>query len=384
MTIDESIFGLRFGSNEELSPSLEEINTFLRSPKKEGGNVLHGSDLSAYGDLLNRVLFYKQHQLQNVGPPDFREKIFYSALGHSCFFAPSLKLAIEQYKYHLHTLASLDFRKPSGFIRAAEEEMSGLNADRKSDAAKLARLHSMVDERKQALETLKKSRATLAAELVAITRYIRDNLNKIVTLCEVSLAALAEVQSSNSEENRLIQDVKTHFKEVLKDALHHGPLTKEYLETVKNDVDTLSRELSGIIREDVNTITRLYKAIDDHIKKYSAGLNELLTKIAEQKEISFDEEKKLFSQIEQQLVSLVSDHQFPVKTAAHHTDTSYADILTDKRKEMLDYLVDLLHRERRTRHERRSGQERRKFADPDYADPDRRSGKDRRSSHHRR
>jgi len=63
MTTDKTIFGLRFRSNERLQPSLEELRSFLESPKKEDKGKLHGDDLAAYRDLLNAVeAFEHSHQ----------------------------------------------------------------------------------------------------------------------------------------------------------------------------------------------------------------------------------------------------------------------------------------------------------------------------------
>jgi len=383
MTTAKNIFGLRFGSNEVISPSREDLNAFLGSLKKERGTERHEDDLAAYRELVNRVNSYEQGQLHSVGREDYREKLFFSALAHSCFFDQGLTLAMEQYKYYQHAFAQLDLRKPMSFVRSAEAEMSGLNPNRKEDAAKLARLQGMVDERKKSLETLKKNRVSLSAELAAIVRYIRENLAKIEKLSEAALGVLVDVQISSSEEKRLIEDVKQHFKEQLKDALRHGPLSKEHLEQVKKDVETLEKEITNLAHEDVSSLTRLYKAIHDHIAKYAAELGGLIAKLDPQKELSVDDEKQLFSQIEESLIALVRDHQFPVKTAALHTETPYEDILADKRKELLERLFDLLQKDRRIRHERRSGKERRTLDDPDYKDAERRSGRDRRADNRR-
>ncbi len=46
----------------------------------------------------------------------FREQMLYGVLGHSHLVKPALKSAVEQYKFHVHTLSELDLKKPSAFI----------------------------------------------------------------------------------------------------------------------------------------------------------------------------------------------------------------------------------------------------------------------------
>jgi hypothetical protein len=384
MTIDKSIFGLRFGSHEEISPSREELDSFLGSLKKKEGTERHADDLAIYRDKLARIAEYEQRQLHEVGRQDFREKVYYGVLRHSCFFNPALKLAIEQYKYHAHAFAALEFSKPAAFIKSAKEELANLSPIGKDASAKRDRLQGMLDERKDALDRLIKSRELLSRELIVIIGYISGNLIKIEKLAEASLAALEESRISGAEEQQQIADVKRYFKEQLKDALHQGSLTKAYVEATKRDVDQLTREISSIVHEDLNALTRMYGAIHDHVAKYTGALNGLVAKLEHQDQTTVDEEKKIFARVEQLLVGLVSDHQFPVKTAPFHSDTPYEDILREKRDEMLDRIFELLRRDRRSRHDRRSGRERRVLDDPELKFPDRRSGQDRRSGKIRR
>ena len=122
MTIDKTIFALRFGSNEELLPTREDLKGFRESPKREGRRELQGDDLATYDELLDRVREFEHHRLNAVSA-DLRPKMFYAVLGHTHFAHPSLKLAVEQYLYHAHALRTLDVRKPSAFVRSAEEEL---------------------------------------------------------------------------------------------------------------------------------------------------------------------------------------------------------------------------------------------------------------------
>jgi len=384
MMIDKSIFGLRFRSNAELHPSQEELSDFLENTKKEGKQELHRDDLSTYRQLLKDIQAFEHHQLQDRARQDLRCKMFYGVLSHSHFVNPSLKSAVEQYKYFLQALIALDFKKPTVFIRSAEKEISTLNPKNHDHAVRLARLREMVDTRKETLLTLKRRWAALVEEMSNIALYIRDNLVKIEKLCEASIVVLVDFQIKQKKENQLIEEIKTHFKEHLKDSLHQGPITKQYLETVKKDVGILSKEISAIFREDVYALTGLYEAIHDHAKKITQEIDALMSTIKGKNGKSFEDDRVLLEQVEQVLVSLVSKFHFELTATEIRTETAYKDILLEKRKEMLDYVFEVLHKERRSRGNRRKGEERRRSDDPSHKGPEQRSGKDRRSKPGRR
>lgn len=384
MMIDKSIFGLRFRSNADLQPTQEELGDFLESIKKDERRKPHSNDLASYRELLKDVQAFENHQLQDRARQDFRGKMFYGVLSHSRFVNPVLKSAVEEYKYFLRALIELDFKKPAVFIRSAEKEISTLNPKNQDHAVRLARLRDMVDTRKETIVTLKRRWVALAEELNNIALYIRDNLLKIENLCETSIVILVNFQIRRKEENQLIEEIKTHFKEHLKDSLHHGPITKQYLETVKKDVGMLSKEISVIVREDVYALTGLYEAIHDHVKKIAHEIDTLMWKIKSNKSKSFEDDKELLAQVEQALVSLISEYHFELKATENRTETAYEDILLEKRKEMLNHLFELLHKERRSRSNRRTGDDRRRSNDPNYDGPERRSGKNRRSKTNRR
>jgi myosin heavy subunit len=384
MTIDKTIFDLRFGSNENISPTRDELRVFLDSPKKEGRKELHGDDLAKYDELLDRVQDFAQQLRQNSTSADVRPRMFYGVLGHSHFAHPSLKLAVEQYHYHAHALRTLDLRKPAAFIRSAEEELKKLNTSRKEDAVKAGRLQDMVDERKKTLEALRKQREALTAELDHITRYIRDNLHKIEKLCETSDVLLKDPETAKKAAHHAIEDVKAQFKDQLKDALHHGAVTKEQLQAAKEDVAQLSKELTDLVREDVSSLARLYEAVGGHVRKFGGELDALLARTGGGRNSSLEEDQELFTKAGQVLVSLVSDHHFDLHAAKIPAGTAHEDLLAEKRRETLDLLREQLEKDRRAWSDRRSGKDRRTFADPDHPKPDRRAGKERRSGRGRR
>src|SRR5512142_3226354 len=152
MTTDSSIFGLRFKSDPTLVPSPEELKAFLDSPKEQGSPVLHRDDLQKYLRLLSDVRDYDIRRQERSTQANFGARMFYGVLAHSHFISPVLQSIVEQYKFQLHTLASLDFRKPAAFIKSAEEEMERLNPKKKEEAARLHRFQVMVDERKEVLK----------------------------------------------------------------------------------------------------------------------------------------------------------------------------------------------------------------------------------------
>jgi len=384
MTIDKSIFGLRFGSNEDLSPTLEELRVFLESPKKEGGREPRKKDFARYGDLIESVAIFERSRQPDEAPLTFGERMFSAVVSLSQFANPVLRRSVEQYQYLLHVLISLDFKKPAVFINAAEGEMSKLNPKKKDDAVRLDRLRGLVDDRKKSIETLKRRSNDLMKELGDIALYIRDNLVRIEKLCEASIVIIVELQISRKKENQLINDIQSDFKERLRDALHEGAITKQRLELVKRDVNSLTKELSVLLREDIYSLTGLFETIHEHTKKTTGELDTLLARIKKDGNRGFEENCKLLVQIGQTFISLISDYNFGLKAPELRNDSAHKDILMEKRNEMLEHVFELLQKERRARGERRSNNDRRDINEPKPRVPQRRLEKDRRTGKNRR
>ncbi|HSB34362.1 MAG TPA: hypothetical protein VLG39_07890 [Nitrospirota bacterium] len=378
MPTDNSIFGLRFGSTPEISPSQEELDAFLRSPKKSGRKELHGHDTAPYADLLRRIRAIEQRAGVK---PDLREKMFCFVLRHSCFVNLALKSAVEHYKYHAHALATLDFKKPTAFIMSAAAEMGRLK--RREDGAKQARLRLMVEDRRKALKVLEKRRDALIGELSNIARYVRDNLFKIEKLCETSIVVLVNAGVGRSEEAGMIEVVTERLKENLKDYQSDGTIPRRDPEVPDDDVEHLSNEISRLFREDVYTLATLYEAVHDHAHKTAAAIDALLAQMGA-KNKGGGEETRTFVRLEGILVSLVSDFHFDLKPAASPAGTDRMEVLRETRKEMLGLLFELLQRERRQRVDRRKLVDRRKSRDQNYQGPERRGGQERRSRKSRR
>lgn len=383
MTIDKSIFGLRFGGNVALYPTLEELRAFLKSPKQTGRREAHSRDLAAYGKMLEEIAAFEREQ-QDAGPQDCRKIIFYGVLGHSGLFSGALKSEVEYFKYHVYMLSTLDFKKPTAFIKTANEELTRLASNKKESAAKLARLRSLVGEREKALEALNKRRSVLIDELTHITRYIRENLVKIEKLCETSIVVLVDPKIAQREEKRILAEIKEFIKEELRTLLHQGAIKKQHLEAAKKDIDAVSREVSALIREDIYALARLYEAVYEHVRKIVREIDVLLAKIDDITEQHGVDSDTFFTQLEQVVVSLVSDFHFELETPATYTDTAHKNVLLEKRKEMLDIIFGLLQEDRRARSDRRAKVDRRKFNDPGRKGPERRTGNERRTRKGRR
>jgi len=384
MAISKPIFDLRFGSNEELSPTREELEVFLRSPKVEGRRESHGNDIAAYRKLLEAIKAFEQHKGQYSEPQSFRDTMFYGVLGQSRFFSPVLASEATQYKYHLHALLTLDFNKPKAFIKAARDEMGRFNPRKKEDAVKLARFRAMVEERRKTLAILEKRRESLVRELGDIALYIRDNLVMIAKRCETSIVVLVELQISRKKEKQLVEDIRMRFKEHLKDSLRGGPAAGQDVETFKRDIAQLSKEISNMLREDVYALTRLYEAVLDHVQKTAREMETLLAKIERGRDKTFEDDRKLFTEIGNGLVSLISGWRFELQPAIIRSETAHGNILLEKREELLDYVFELLNKERRSWLDRRSAENRRRITGMNSTSSERRKGKDRRSGKRRR
>jgi hypothetical protein len=339
MKADKNIFGLRFHSNEKLQPSIDGLRAFLDSPKKEDKGKLHGHDLAEYRDLLKAVESFEHGQQEGFG-----DRMLFTVLDHSHLVKPALKSAVEQYKYHMHNLSELDLKKPSAFIKSAEEEIARLSPKKKDEAARKERLLGMIEERKRALDARKKLWLALAEELSQIIVYISDNLAKIVKLSEESIVILVSDQISRKKEGDLIEDIKTQFKERLRESLHQGTITKAQLEAAKEEVAGLSKQTADLMRADVYTLTGLYEAIHEYTGSASRHLDIMMREIESKRHASFDKDLELYAQVEKALVLLTCGCRFEIKTTDIGTETEHDQILVEKRKEMLNHLFDLLRK----------------------------------------
>lgn len=343
--MDKSIFGLRFAANEAFHPGPQELGDFLERPLKEGGRERHADGVETYARMLQAVADFERDRRQGVAQHGISERMLYGVLSHSRCFTPALKSAVELSLYYTHALASIDLRKPSSFIRSAEEEIGRLNPKRQEDMARIARLRDMTDERKKDLDGLKARWLALARELSGIAVYVRDNLVAVQKLCETSITILVGLQVGRKEEARIIEDIKAHFRDQVRDSLQLGAVTKEYIEQLKETVARLSKQMSLLLLEDSYSLTGLYEALHGHARDFSGKLDGLIAEAGRSKHENIEEDKELYGRIAQTLTALVSTCRLEVKAAdASHRDGSQESILIEKRKEMLDHLFSLLQK----------------------------------------
>jgi len=382
MTRDDSLFSIRYASNEELYPSKEELRAFLAGPKQGGGS--HGKDLEPYQKLLADYLAFEKRKNQSAEAIDYRERMYYAVLGHSCFLNQAVEVSVEQYKYNVSSLERLEFRKPKAFVRAAEEELRGLDPKKKEDAVKLTRLLDMTDERKAVIEKMTRVWMTVSEELLSIIVYLKDNLVKINRLCGMSLDILKDEALARNEEERLLGDIKLQFKEQLKDSLHRGSITRQQLDAVQHDVSLLLKEMSALVKRDIDALKKLYQALFDHTGRVVSELDALVTQYTNRTTRDFEFEREVFFKAENVLVLLVSGFRFDMYASVTRSATPYLSIMSEKRTEMFDHLFEQIRKDRRSVSDRRFASDRRKFRDPEYHGPERRSGKDRRKTTGRR
>lgn len=335
---NNSIFSLRFGSNTKLEPSHDELMSFLES-RKDGSSERHRQDLDSYRQLLTAVATYK-----TGGSGSFYDKMLYAVLEHSSFAKPALKSAVEQYKFHLNTLSRLDFRKPAAFINSAEQEIGRLNPKKKEEAMRIERMRGMIEQRKQSLESQKKLWLDLSGELNHIISYISENLLRIEKLCEQTIGIFVNEQIDRKKELSLVEDIKTHFKERLREALHRGTIKKKDLEAAKEEVAALSTRTADFVRSDIYTMTQLYEAIHEHVGKVVKDIGGLIEEIRGKKHASLEEDLELYRRGERQLLFLLSGWRFDVKAAEIEPGTDQDKLLIEKRRETVDHLVDLLQK----------------------------------------
>ncbi len=313
---------------------------FLESKKDGASRELHREDLAHYWELLSAVAAYKTGGSQN-----FSNKMLYTVLDHSHFAKPALKSVFEQYKYHADTLSKLDFRKPAAFIKSAEEEIARLNPKKKEEAARIERMRGMIEDRKNILENQTKRWLELTEELSHIIEYIAVNLGKIEKLCERTIAVLVNEQLSRNKESGLIEGIKENFKERLRQSLHDGTIRKEDLETAKQEVAELSKRTADLVRSDIFTLTQLYETIHEHAGKIMIALTGVTAEIGKIKHASYEEDVQIYREAEKILVSLVSACRFDVKAVEIGSETEQDKLLSEKRQEIFDHLVELVQKE---------------------------------------
>lgn len=341
--MDTSLFGLRFQSNPELHPDPGDLAAFLRSPRPTGGKGLRQDDLAFFTGYLERVEAYEKGATRGLAGGDLNDRMLLGVLSHTQFFRPSFRLAIEEYLYHHHQVLALDFDKPEKFVRSAEEELGRLSSKRKEDQQKSTRLQVLIEQRKKDLETLAKRRHVLATELCLIAAYVRDNVAKVLQRCEGAITGLAKLQVDGKKKEQLIEDLKAHFKDEVRERRQMGAVTTEYLETLKAEVAQLSQRLARQVLGDIHVMTGVYEELHEHAKKNAGLLKDLIARVDQARKPDAYRNNRPFAEIERVLVALISEFRPAVKAAAPEGNGErQGDLLTRLRREMLDHIFALL------------------------------------------
>ncbi|OGW28320.1 MAG: hypothetical protein A2X56_02760 [Nitrospirae bacterium GWC2_57_13] len=336
----ETIFGLRFSANESIQPTNEELRLFLEGPRADGKSGCHRDDLAAFDGLLQRIETFEQKHGQVVDQPGWQERKLLGVLAHSRFFRPSFRAAVEQFKYQAHALENIDLRKPTAFIRSAEEEIAKLNP--KKDEAKMARLKELVEQRNRDLDGLRKRWPLLVKELNDISLYIRDGLAKITNLCEAAITTLVSLQVKGEKKDELVEDLKRHYRDRVRDDLQVGPVTKEYLAQLQGEVAALSQQLSSGVLQDFYFMTELYEQIHEHVNQSSARIEKLNSRIAAGKRQDLEADKRMIRELNGVIAALVSPLPFESGGGTAEPAEQQEKILFEKRREMVDHVFDVL------------------------------------------
>jgi hypothetical protein len=370
--------------NDKKQPKQEAVDSSLESPNGENSGALCDDDLAKYRQLLKDLDAFERHQQFDSARRDLHQQMYYRVLSHTKFVNRELLSAVELYKDRLQSLTSLDFVNPTALIKSAEKEMDNIGTSGVGDAARMAQLQTMVKAQKQSLSELKKRWLTISSELLRFACYVRDQMTAIEKLCGASIAILSDCEIARKKERQRIEEIKKHYKTQLKSDLYSNKVTWRDLESAKKEFDVLSGEIFTLGREDISALTELYTAIRDNAKKSVNSIDMLLTEIESKKNGSVKENKDLFSWVGDVLVSLLSDHHIELKASKNRIETADENIIRAIRKEVLDYLLEVVQKERRAKNDRRSLADRRKHNDPNYKGPERRKCKDRRTSQDRR
>ncbi|OGW39269.1 MAG: hypothetical protein A2010_02150 [Nitrospirae bacterium GWD2_57_9] len=339
MTLDHSLYRLLPETSREILPTAEELNVFLASPRKPGGTELHRDDLVL---IAERTAAIEEHLRASGVALD--EKLFYGVFAQARLYTPELLSAIEHFKFYRDSLARIDLKKPVAFIRSAEEEIARLKPHKKDEEPRIKRLQALIEERRRDLESQKKRWPALSRALAGAGRAIRDEFAAVQKRCEASIAMLVDLQVGKKAESRVIEDIKTHFKDQLRDYLQHGPVTKEYVESMKETVARLSKKISVQLLEDIYAMTGLYETIHDHAGQCRERLEPLIPKPGTVSGThDLDKDKELFTLMEQELLRLLSAVPLDFKPPQDVLDDAeHRQILVEKRRNILDHLFNLL------------------------------------------
>lgn len=373
------IFVPRVSPAQGLQPTLEQLNAFLDSIKKEGGLGPLINGIGKVREMLIDIEAFEQRRKLEPGLQDLRERMVFGVLRHSRFVNEEILTVAVQLQYQFHVLAECDFDSPAEFIASAEKTMKKLKRDKIDDMIRMGRLKEMIKERRNILDVLEARWADLTGEIRHIVGYVRENLLRIETLCKKSIVVLVEIGLEKKKENELIESIREQFLKELKGTAGDRQLTAGDLHKAKEVGDRLTKKLSEIIRDDLYSLSRLYEVVHDRAKGIVSELDVLLGELARLKTDERREAILLYQKIGQVLILLIVDFPAGLRPGKVDLGATRNDNLMDKRRAMVDHLLDQAGLERRERSDRRTRQERRKTRDPYFPGPERRATVERRT-----
>lgn len=368
-----NIFLPRKSPKQGLLPTQETLSAFLEEQRKEGHLAALVTGISKARVMLADVNGFEQRRRLETGLQDLRERMVFGVLRHTRFVNGDLLNAVAQYAYQLHSLTAIDHETPAEFITNAEQTVKKLRRSKIDHVTRMARLNEMIGERRSILVGLDVRWAALAGELRHIVDYVRENLQRIETLCRKSIVVLVEIGLEKRKESELIKEVRDRFLRDLKNGAGGRQLTADDLSKVKGVCGRLAKKLSEMIRDDQYTLSWLYEVVHDRTKTVHAELGGLLRELARLRAEERREALQLYQKIGQALVSLVVDFPEELRPGKVDVGAMRNALLMEKRRDMIDHLLDQAGLERRERSDRRERRDRRKSRDPKYSGPERRA-----------
>ncbi len=354
---------------------------FRASRVKDDDKGLYRTDLTYYRRLLEFTDAFGRAQ-RDARQKYLSDQIVNAVFYYSRFADHNLLSAVELFQYHLHTLKlkSNDFGTKAEFIRSAEKTMSKLSKDKITDVIRMVRLQEMIRERKKIIEKLKLPSYALTAELCRIALYIHGTLAEIKKRCQASIVMLLDPNVIKKKESQMFDDLKERPQK----ALRAGKIAEQDLERAIREINLIADNMSSVLKADIEMLKVIYEDLQGQLQKTIKVIEAPLTEIKCNKNRGIEELHQFFSAVEHALVSLLSTHHQEPPATNTKIETHYDKFITKKREEMLGYLFEVLPRGHRTKPDRRSSKARRKFNEPNYQGPKRRSGRDRRAVKDRR
>jgi hypothetical protein len=128
-----------------------------------------------------------------------------------------------------------------------------------------------------------------------------------------------------------------------------------------------------MIRDDQYALSWLYEVVHDRAKAVVAELDGLVSGLARLKPSQRREALVPYQKMGQALISLITEFPTELRPGKVDVGATRNALLMEKRRDMIDHLLDQAGLERRERSDRRARPERRKVRDPNYRGPERRA-----------